>query len=195
MKIQLRQALKMLRDILIPAIIYSAIIFLVTHFLPSIKNPWYETFKLMNSPAFYAGLAFLIIYIILQNTLSKRIKQKISLYMLLAVTVIILCLGVSFIMLSYNKPLWENLSYNLNAFGVGVSMAALGFAFLFAFSLFKSRQADNEPKNTGNELDRKIKKLSKEASKIEYSLKECKSLIEELRELKEEQDTKTKDSD
>ena len=115
--------------------------------------------------------------------------------MLLAVTVIILCLGVSFIMLSYNKPLWENLSYNLNAFGVGVSMAALGFAFLFAFSLFKSRQADNEPKNTGNELDRKIKKLSKEASKIEYSLKECKSLIEELRELKEEQDTKTKDSD
>ena len=162
----LKPILITLRNIAIPAIIYSAIIFLMVYFLPSIKKPWYEAFKFMNSPAFYIGIAFVIIFIILQKILPPKMKNEISRYILLGVTIIIISLGISVIMLSYNKPLWENLSYNLTAFGVGVSMTALGLAFLFAFYPRSNKECEKLVK----ELNRNTKALHNKITKIEKTV-------------------------
>jgi len=200
MKNWLKPILIMLRNIAIPAIIYSAIIFLMVYFLPSIKKPWYEAFKLMNSPSFYIGLVVVIILVILQSTLSKQLRDKISRYMLLGVPIIIISLGIFVIMVSYNKPLWENLPYNLTAFGVGVSMSAVGLAFLFAFPPSKSRQGDSEPptsealkKLEGNAstLSAKMEALNKKFSKAEKTidafLEESQKLTRKLTALQKEE--------
>lgn len=172
----LKSILATLGTIAIFPAIYSVSIFLIVYFLPSIKKPWYEAFKLMNSPSFYIGLVVVIILVILQSTLSKQLLNKISRYLLLGVTITIISLGIFVIMLSYNTPLWENLSYNLTAFGIGVSMSALGLAFLFAFPPSKSRQGDSEPttsealkKLEGNvsTLSAKMETLNKKFSKAE----------------------------
>jgi hypothetical protein len=176
-----------LRNIAILAIIYSALIFLIVYFLPSIKEPWYDSFKLMNSPSFYIGLTLVIILGTLYSPPFKRLgdkakglRAKINRYIQLGVPIVILLLGVFVMWSSYNKSIWENLSYDLSAFGVGVSMTALGFSFLLAAYPSKSKQTDNKsPASKASEkLEVDTSNLSTKIETLNKKLDEAKKTID-----------------
>jgi hypothetical protein len=180
-----RTPLITLRNSAILAAIYSVLILSIVYFLPNIK-PWHDAFKLMNAPLFYIGLGCAVILGILYSLLFKKpdakIKQlghRITLYIQFGIPIIILLLGLFTVMLSYTESLWQNLPYDLNAFGVGVTMTALGFAFLFAAPWSRFRKSDSKPltpemlkklEGDVSSLSTKIETLNKKLEKAEKTI-------------------------
>jgi len=104
---------------------------------------------------------------------------------LLVISIIIFVVGILFIILAYYPACWINPPYNVSVFGAGVSVIAVGLAFLFALCPLGSRRGYVEEGNIVR-LNRKIKKLSEEADRIEEIAKDCRVLVEELKSLREE---------
>jgi hypothetical protein len=109
------------------------------------------------------------------------------------VAFVFLLIGIIFIFSSNNTGFWDEAQklLNISALGVGLTTAAIGFAFLFAFYPLSIKKDRNQQVHTAQKLDRNIDKLSKEINRIEKIVADCKNLTEEMRRLKEETNKNT----
>jgi len=96
-----------------------------------------ELSTLVKSAAFLTGLGVSICSTVFLTVTSKRMQKRIEPKRILggilrAVPFALLVIGAIFIFLSYRTDLWNNGIFNPSVLGAGVSVMAIGVAFLFA---------------------------------------------------------------
>ena len=179
------------RNILSLPLLYSSVIILGLFISSGFRE---DITPAIHSPLFYTGLAltlFLNIYV----RLPQQHIRKINKYILLIVPIIVLSIGFMFISLAYLENLWEDPPFVPSVFGAGVSIIAIGLALVFAFYPLINKQNKSEQREITQRPDMNINKLSSEADRIEKIAKDCKNLSKKLSELKEgknNKDTRTK---
>lgn len=182
----LKQVIITLRDMVITAISFTIIISLFSYFW--LKNKTIDAILTqLNSQLFYFTLAIGLAMVVYLH-ISKKWREKISWYF---PPFVIILIALYFIYSSYDKTFWNNAPFDVNAFGIGVSTASLGFALLFAYRALKSKEGNM--KDIQKKLDKKIKELTDATKKTERTLGECNKLVDEYNKLKNEEDLKVKE--
>lgn len=179
-----KSAFIIFRNFVISALVYSAIIVLSIFLL---QKTWCGILPILNTPQFHIGLILVLAISFLERRLSTQQQSQINRYILLIVAIIVISIGMLFIILAYDLNLWANPPYNVSAFGAGVSVMAVGLAFLLALYPSGLRRRDVEEGENIETLNGKIKALLKESDRIEGIAKDCKVLVEELKQLREDE--------
>lgn len=169
---------------LVAALIYSATIFV--GILSTTDFTINETLSGMHSYPFYIGVVLAIIISAVIIVAYRRVGNKVSQYIMSGVSFILIGVGILYIRLSYFTDLWgNNPPYNPSVFGAGISITAIGLAFLFAVRPRYGQTINENTQTATHKLNEKIGELRTEAERVEKIVKECKELTTQLNELKE----------
>jgi len=135
-----------------------------------------------DSPVFWLGLITVVIINLLIVEAINRKKNTASRLVFLITPFLIIGIGYFLLMLAYAKSLWQNPPYTASpfdpsVFGAGVSVIALGFAFLFVFYPMTHKE-DKALEETVLQVQEKFSRLSFEADKLDKTSAEYSAILE-----------------
>jgi len=114
-------------------------------------------FSDINTAYFWSGLVLVIILSIVFNLWPRKSRE----YAMAVVPFVMLAFGITLIFLSQVESLWTNPPWNPSVFGAGVSVSALGMAFLIAFWPRVSPKTNEISQNDRRHLHNSNPQLSK----------------------------------
>lgn len=138
---------------------------------------------LIKSPAFLIGLFTSIGATVFLTMTLKRLQPKIEPKRVLrgvlrTIPFALLVIGAIFIFLSYRMDLWNNVAFNPSVFGAGVSVMAIGIAFLFA--VYPRRVNHEGASALTNKIETLNAKFNKLENVIDCFLDESQKLAERI---------------
>ena len=96
------------------------------------------------------------------------------------VSIVIMVVGILFMILSYNKTIWQNSPYDPSVFGTGVTISALAFAVFATISPSVEKRSEISAP-LALKLEEKFTRLSDEDDKVETALSVCNAVTERVR--------------
>lgn len=174
------------RNLLIALITYIILSFLWIGFLSS---DWTLILKILTTFSVWISLLIGGIVVVIFTWVFQTWRRKVVSFISILVPYSLISLGVIVIMLSRVTTLWVNPPWNPSVLGAGISVAALGIAFL---ALFYPSRPNEQRRNQENvpELTEGMAALSDRLNELEAVidavLEKFRRLDERLSELQEE---------
>lgn len=151
------------RNLLVAVITYIILSFLWIGFLSS---DWTLILNIVTTPTVWISLLIGGIVVIIFTWVFQTWRRRVISFISILVPYSLISLGVIVIMLSRVTTLWVNPPWNPGVLGAGVSVAALGIAFL---ALFYRSRPNEQRQNQENvpELTEEMAALSNKFNELE----------------------------